>query len=161
MSNRFAMASASGGGGGGRGGGGGSGMFSWDLAWKYCSPVKGNQNGTIYNFCGLLMKSGGISWFKYHLAHRDSNNNTKKCHTVPPKMKKEIREMLHEKNKAKAKKTAHIKEIQAQICGTMGPDIHMSWTRMMMKMKKCTCIDLCPVGVLVDSCPASTPWLRE
>ena len=57
MFNRFAMASASGSG----GGGGGNGMFGRDLAWKYCSPVKGNQNGTIYNFCGLLMKSGGIS----------------------------------------------------------------------------------------------------
>ena len=30
------MASGSGGG----GGGGGSGMFSQDLAWKYCSPEK-------------------------------------------------------------------------------------------------------------------------
>ena len=59
------------------------------------------------------MKSGGISRFKYHLAHRDSNNNTKKCPTVPPKVRKETREMLYEKNKAKAKKTTHIEEIHA------------------------------------------------
>ena len=65
MFNRFAMASGSGGGGGGRGtggdGGGGSGTFGRDLAWKYCSPVEGNRNRTICNFCGLLMKSGDIS----------------------------------------------------------------------------------------------------
>ena len=61
------MASGSGGG----GGGGGSGMFSRDLAWKYCSPEKGNRNGIICNNCELLMKSGGITRFKYHLAHRD------------------------------------------------------------------------------------------
>ena len=66
------------------------------------------------------MKSGGISRFKYHLAHRDSNNNTKKCPTVPPKVRKETREMLYEKNKAKAKKTTHIEEIHAQLRGTMG-----------------------------------------
>ncbi|RVW67038.1 hypothetical protein CK203_064399 [Vitis vinifera] len=45
------MASISGSRGGGRsrggGGGGRSGMFSRDVAWKYCSPVEGNQNWTI------------------------------------------------------------------------------------------------------------------
>ena len=89
MFNRFAMASVSGSGGGGRGGGGGggNGMFSRDVAWKCCSPVEENRNWTIYNSCGLLMKSGGISRFKYHLAHRDPNNNTKKCLTMPPKVK--------------------------------------------------------------------------
>ena len=69
MFNRFAMTSGSGNGGGGRGGGGdgdgGIGMFGQDLAWKYCSPLKGNQNGTICNFCGLVMNSGGISRLKY------------------------------------------------------------------------------------------------
>ena len=39
---------------------------------------------------------------------------------MPPKVKEEIREMLHEKSKAKAKKTVHIEEIQAQLHGTMG-----------------------------------------
>ena len=46
------MASASGSGGGGRGGSGsgGSGMFDRDVAWKYCSPIEENRNGTICNF---------------------------------------------------------------------------------------------------------------
>ncbi|RVX07648.1 hypothetical protein CK203_021957 [Vitis vinifera] len=118
------MASGNGSGGGGRGrggdGGGGSGTFGRDLAWKYCSPLEGNQNGTIFNFCGLVMKSRGISRFKYHLAHRDSNNNTKKCLSVLPKVKEEIRDMLHEKSKAKAKKTTNIEEIRDQLRGTMG-----------------------------------------
>ena len=142
MFNRFAMASTSGSGGGGRGGGGGgrNGMFSRDVAWKCCSPVEGNRNWTIYNSCGLLMKSGGISRFKYHLAHKDPNNNTKKCLTMPPKVKEEIQKMLLEKSKAKAKKTAHIEEIRPIYMALWGPGIHMSWTRMMMQMKKCTCI---------------------
>ena len=66
------------------------------------------------------MKSGGINQFKYHLAHRDLNNDSKKCPTVPPEVKEKIREMLHEKNKVEEKKTAHIEEIWAQLCGTMG-----------------------------------------
>ncbi|KAL6312444.1 hypothetical protein AAG906_021660 [Vitis piasezkii] len=97
MFNRFAMASRSGSGGGGRGGGGGSGTFSRNLAWKYCSPLEGNQNGTIY-----------------------SNNNTKKCISMPPEVKEEIRDMLHEKSKAKSNKIAHIEDIRDQLRGTMG-----------------------------------------
>ncbi|RVW94930.1 hypothetical protein CK203_034508 [Vitis vinifera] len=123
MFNRFAMASGSAGGGRGRGGdgGGGSGTFGRDLVWKYsCSPLEGNRNETICNFCGLVMKSGGISQFKYHLAHRDPNNNTKKCLSVPPEVKEEIRETLHEKNKAKAKKTVDIEDIRDQLRDTMG-----------------------------------------
>ena len=75
--------------------------------------------GQFVIFCGLLMKSGGVSQFMYHLTHRDLNKNTKKCPTVPPKVEEKIREMLHEKNKAKAKKTTHIEEIQAQLRGIM------------------------------------------
>ena len=67
------------------------------------------------------MKSGGTSRFKYHLAHRDLNNNTKKFLLVPLEVKEEIREMLHEKSKAKAKKIADIEEIRDQLRGTMGP----------------------------------------
>ena len=48
------------------------------------------------------------------------NNNTKKCLLVPLEVKKEIREMLHEKSKGKVKKIAHIEEIRAQLRGTMG-----------------------------------------
>ena len=123
MFNRFAMASGSAGGGRGRGGdgGGGSGTFGRDLVWKYsCSPLEGNRNETICNFCGLVMKSGGTSRFKYHLAHRDLNNNTKKFLLVPLEVKEEIRETLHEKNKAKAKKTVDIEDIRDQLRDTMG-----------------------------------------
>ena len=104
----------------GVGGGGGSGMAGQDLAWKHCSPVKGNRNGTICNYCGLLMKSGGITGFKFHLAHKDPHNNTKKCPRVSFEVKEEIREMSHGKSKAKAKKAIEIQEIRAQLSGTMG-----------------------------------------
>ncbi|RVW89343.1 hypothetical protein CK203_045503 [Vitis vinifera] len=70
------MASVSGSGGGGRGGGGGggNGMFIRDVAWKCSSPVEENRNWTIYNSCGWLMKSGGISRFKHtHVIDEDDD----------------------------------------------------------------------------------------
>ena len=99
---------------------GGSAVPGRDPAWKYCSPIEGNRNGTICNFCGLVMKSGGITRFKSHLMHKDPHNNTKKCPRVPPEVKEEIRLLVHDKQKAKAKKNADIEEIRSQLRGTMG-----------------------------------------
>ena len=99
----------------------GSGSMSGrDPVWKYCSPVEVNRNEIIYHFCGLLMKSGGITRFKFHLTHNDPHNNTKKCLRVPPEVKEEIRLMMHDKNKAKTIKVVDIQEIHAQLHGTMG-----------------------------------------
>ncbi|RVW61035.1 hypothetical protein CK203_045824 [Vitis vinifera] len=99
---------------------GGSAVPGRDPAWKYCLPIEGNRNGTICNFCGLVMKSGGITRFKSHLMHKDPHNNTKKCPRVPPEVKEEIRLLVHDKQKAKAKKNADIEEICSQLRGTMG-----------------------------------------
>ena len=98
----------------------GSSATGQDPAWKNCTPVEGNKNGTICNYCGLLIKSGCITQFKFHLSHTDPHSNTKKCPRVPPDIKEEIREILHKKTKVKAKKTADIEEIRAKLCGTMG-----------------------------------------
>ncbi|RVX08370.1 hypothetical protein CK203_017728 [Vitis vinifera] len=99
---------------------GGSVMPRRDPAWKYCSPIEGNRNGIICNFCGLVMKSGGITRFKSHLTHKDPHNNIKKCPKVPPKVKEEIRLLVHDKQKAKAKKNTDIEDIRSQLRGTMG-----------------------------------------
>ncbi|RVW96448.1 hypothetical protein CK203_029672 [Vitis vinifera] len=99
---------------------GGSALPGRDPAWKYCLPIEGNRNGTICNFCGLVMKSGGITRFKFHLMQKDPHNNTKKCSRVPPEVKEEIRFLVHDKTKAKAKKNADIEEIRAQL--HMHPD---------------------------------------
>ena len=39
---------------------------------------------------------------------------------MPPEVKKEMRQLLVERNKAKAKKVANIEEIRAKLRGTMG-----------------------------------------
>ena len=48
---------------------GGSGIPRRDPTWKHCILVDGNKNCIICNYCGLLMKSGDIAQFKFHLSH--------------------------------------------------------------------------------------------
>ena len=55
--------------------------------------VEGNKNGTICNYYGLMIKSGGITRFKFHLSHTDPHSNTKKCPNMLPGMKQETRQL--------------------------------------------------------------------
>lgn len=59
--------------------------------WKYCTPFKGNRNDTICNYCGLVMKSGGITRLKFHLSHVNPHSNSKKCLNMPLEMKQQIK----------------------------------------------------------------------
>ena len=56
-----------------------SGNGGRDLAWRYCISLEGNKNETICNYCGLMIKSDGITRLKFHLSHTDLYSNTKKC----------------------------------------------------------------------------------
>ena len=100
--------------------GSGSNTRGRDPAWKYYASIEGNRNGTICNFCGMVIKSGGITWFKFHLSHTNPHSNSKKYSYVPLEVKKEMRQLLVERNKTKAKKAANIKEIRFELRGTMG-----------------------------------------
>ena len=100
--------------------GSGSNTGGSDPTWKYCTPIEGNINGTICNFCGMVIKSEGIIRFKFYLSHTDPHSNSNKCPNVPPEVKKKMRQLLNERNKAKAKKAANIEEIRAKLRGTMG-----------------------------------------
>ena len=97
------------------GSGSGSNTGGRDPAWKYCTPIEGNRNDTICNFCGMVIKSGGITQFKFHLLHIDPYSNSKKCPNVPPEVKKEMKQLLVERNKVKAKKAVDIEEIQTEL----------------------------------------------
>ena len=88
-----------------------SGSGGRDLAWRYCAPSEGHKKGTICNYCGLSIKSGGITRLKFHLSHTDPHSNTKKCPNVPPKVKQEMKQLLEHNGKAKAKKAADMEEI--------------------------------------------------
>ena len=85
-----------------------------DPALRYCAPLKGHKNGTICNYCGLSIKSGGITRLKFHLSHTDPHSNTKKCPNVPPEVKQEMKQLLEHKSKSKAKKAADMEEIRVE-----------------------------------------------
>ena len=89
----------------------GSNTRGREPSWKYCTLIKGNRNGAKCNFCGMVIISGRITRFKFHLSHIDPHSNSKKCSNVPAKVKKEMRQLLVEINKAKVKKTTNIEEI--------------------------------------------------
>ena len=90
-----------------------SGSGGRDLAWRYYTPLEGHKNGTIYTYCGLSIKSSGITCLKFHLSHTDPHS--KKCPNVPPKVKQEMKQLLEQKSKAKSKKAADMKEIRAEL----------------------------------------------
>ena len=101
-----------------------SGSGGRDPAWRYCTPLDGHKNGTICNYCGLSIKSGRITRLKFHLSHMDSHSNTKKCPNVPLEVKQEMKQLLENKSKAKAKKAVDMEEIRAELRGAMGGKHH-------------------------------------
>ena len=92
----------------------GSNIGGRDPAWKYCTHVEGNRNGTVCNYYGLVIRSGGITRFRFHLSS-DPHSNTKKCPNVPSEVKQKMRQLLDHKNKEKAKKATDIEEIRAEL----------------------------------------------
>ena len=81
-----------------------SGSGGRDPAWRYCAPLEVHKNGTICNYCGLSIKSCGITRLKFHLSHTDPYSNTKKCPNMSSKVKQEMKQLLEHKSKSKAKK---------------------------------------------------------
>ena len=51
-----------------------------------------------------MIKTGGITRLKFHLSHRDSHSNTKKCPNLPSEVKQEIKQLLKQKSETKVKK---------------------------------------------------------
>ena len=92
-----------------------SGSGGRDPAWRHCVPLEGHKNVTICNYCGLSIKSGGITRLKFHLSHTDPHLNTKKCPNVPPEVKQEKKQLLEHKSKSKAKKAVDMEEIRAKL----------------------------------------------
>ena len=66
-----------------------------------------------------MIKSSGITCFKFHLSHMDPHSNTKKSPNVPSEVKKESKQLLEQKSKTKAKKATDMEEIRAELRSTM------------------------------------------
>ena len=58
------------------------------------------------------------------LSHTNPHSNTKKCPNVPPEVKLEMKQLLEQESKTKAKKASNMEEIRAKLQGTMGGRHH-------------------------------------
>ena len=101
-----------------------SGSGGGDPAWRYYTSLEGHKNGTICNYCGLMIKSGEITRLKFHMSHTDPHSNTKKYPNMSSEVKQEMKQLLEQKSKTKTIKTADMEEIQAKLRGTMGGRHH-------------------------------------
>ena len=59
---------------------GGKGEVGRDPPWKYCILVERNINITTCNYYGLVIKSGNITRFKFHLSHINPQFKYKKVY---------------------------------------------------------------------------------
>ena len=120
-----------------------SGSGGRDPAWRYCAPLEGHKNGTICNYCGLSIKSVGITRLKFHLSHTDPHSNFKKCPNVPSEVKQEMKQLLEHKGKAKAKKQLIWEKFELNYETQWEENITISLMMMRrMVMRICICIRL-------------------
>lgn len=77
-----------------------------DEAWMHGTRME-RKNGSIRNYCGHEMKSGGVTRLKQHLAgNMNKSGDVISCLSVPPEVKDWVRSQLRQKDDAvKAKKT--------------------------------------------------------
>lgn len=68
-----------------------------DPAWNYAFPFEGTTKGTICKFCNVVIKSGGITRFKFHLSGLDPAKNIRVCDKVPPEVQNLVKKMDKEK----------------------------------------------------------------
>ena len=47
----------------------GSNIGGRDPSWKYCTNMEGNRSSIVCNYYGLVIKSGGITRFKFQLSY--------------------------------------------------------------------------------------------
>ncbi|XP_040374660.1 uncharacterized protein LOC112199142 [Rosa chinensis] len=92
-----------------------SGRGGNDPAWKYATPVEGNQNATTCIFCFATFKSGGITRLKSHLSGYDPHKSVKKCDKVPPEIKIEVIAWIKRKDSIKQEKAAVQDDIREEL----------------------------------------------
>lgn len=54
--------------------------------WEHNYPIEGNKNRAICKYCGHMIKSGEVTWLKYHLSSMKPAHNVQRCENVPLKI---------------------------------------------------------------------------
>ncbi|XP_062015024.1 uncharacterized protein LOC133731650 [Rosa rugosa] len=85
-----------------------------DPTWNYAFPYQGQTKGTVCKFCNTVIKSGGITRFKFHLTGLDPAKNTRVCDKVPPEVQKLVKEWMRRKCTAKYQKDSIIRDTREE-----------------------------------------------
>ncbi|XP_058108113.1 uncharacterized protein LOC131251440 [Magnolia sinica] len=87
-----------------------------DIGWKHVRPVEGNKYGAICNYCGHVIRSGGVSRLKEHLA--GGYKNVKDCPSVTRPVREEMRRVLNEAKSRKLQQKDCERDMREELRGT-------------------------------------------
>uniref|UniRef100_A0A2N9ILE4 BED-type domain-containing protein n=1 Tax=Fagus sylvatica TaxID=28930 RepID=A0A2N9ILE4_FAGSY len=90
---------------------------SEDLAWAHACVVPEAKNNTICLYCNKLIKGGGITRLKYHLA--GIRGQVEPCKSAPDDVKWQMKQLIEDLKKSKEKK----RKINAEIASAYGDPI--------------------------------------
>ena len=86
-----------------------------DIGWKHGRPLEGNKYGAICNYCGQVIRSGGVSRLKEHLA--GGFKNVKDYPSVTKPVREEMRRVLAEAKSHKLQQKDWEKDFRKQLRG--------------------------------------------
>ncbi|XP_058106353.1 uncharacterized protein LOC131249567 [Magnolia sinica] len=87
-----------------------------DIRWKHGRPVEGNKYGAICNYCGQVIRSGGVSRLKEHLA--GGYKNVKDCPSVTRPVREEMKAVLTEVKSRKLQQRDWERDMREELRGT-------------------------------------------
>jgi hypothetical protein len=88
-----------------------------DPAWAHAHTVSEARNNTICLYCNKLIKRGGITRLKYHLA--GIRGQVEPCKSAPDDVKWQMKQLIEDLNKSKQTK----RKINAKIASPYGDPI--------------------------------------
>ncbi|KAG8368770.1 hypothetical protein BUALT_Bualt15G0081300 [Buddleja alternifolia] len=82
-----------------------------DQGWEQGQKLPGVKGGSICNYCGHIMRSGGVTRLKYHFSGTEIGKNVKVYSSVPPEVKEVMKALI---KKTKPHERASYKEAYRQ-----------------------------------------------
>ncbi|XP_058091145.1 uncharacterized protein LOC131237418 [Magnolia sinica] len=92
---------------------GGRGGRQPDIGWTYGRPIPDNRFGSICNLCGHVLRSGGVTRLKEHLA--GGYRNVVDCPKCPQDVREQMRTILKKNVKTKDERHAREREIREEL----------------------------------------------
>ena len=86
-----------------------------DIGWNYGEQIGYNRQHVMCNFCKKIMRGGGVSRLKQHLA--GGNPNVERCNKCPNEISKAMREYIQRGKKENEDVTAQRTQMREDLIG--------------------------------------------